>query len=149
MSRSAHFKQIIATARIERAQAATKSIANRPLLPIGALLLAGSMGAMAQQDPTAAAKTLKPVVVTEKAEAPAGKDAVRAVETTIGKGKQQLRDIPQSLTVVTEKLIDDRNLDTLKEAAQHRRRLVPGGRGRRRRHSPARLSPCKPPATSL
>ena len=48
-------------------------------------------------------------------EAPAGKDAVRAVETTIGKGKQQLRDIPQSITVVTEKLIDDRNLDTLKD----------------------------------
>jgi catecholate siderophore receptor len=36
---------------------------------------------------------------------------------TIGKGcVQELRDVPQSVTVVTEKLIDDRNLDTLKDA---------------------------------
>ena len=61
-------------------------------------------------------KTLAPVVVKEKALAPEGKDSVRATETGIGKGKQALRDIPQSITVVTEKLIDDRNLDTLKEA---------------------------------
>ena len=41
---------------------------------------------------------------------------MRATTTTIGKGKQELRDIPQSVTVVTEKLIDDRHLDTLKDA---------------------------------
>jgi catecholate siderophore receptor len=63
-----------------------------------------------------AEKTLAPVLVIEKAIAPEGKDSVRATETGIGKGKQALRDIPQSITVVTEKLIDDRNLDTLKEA---------------------------------
>ena len=40
----------------------------------------------------------------------------RDKDTTIGKGKQQLRDIPQSLTVVTERLMDDRNLDTVKKA---------------------------------
>jgi len=44
-----------------------------------------------------------------------GKNSVRATTTTIGKGKQDLRDIPQSITVVTEKLVDDRNLDTLKD----------------------------------
>ncbi len=65
---------------------------------------------------TKADKTLAPVVVKEKALAPEGKDSVRATVTGIGKGKQALRDIPQSITVVTEKLIDDRNLDTLKEA---------------------------------
>lgn len=102
-------------AHAERAQAATKSIAYKPLLPIGALLLTGSLGAMAQSVDAGTTPTLTAVVVTEKAEAPQGKDAVRAVETTIGKGKQQLRDIPQSITVVTEKLIDDRNLDTLKD----------------------------------
>ena len=64
-------------------------------------------------------KTLKTVTVTETAEAPEGKDSVRATETTIGKGKQKLRDIPQSITVVTEKLIDDRNLDTFKEALKN------------------------------
>lgn len=80
------------------------------------MLLAGAMSALAQQATPDADKTLKAVVVKEKAEAPEGKDAVRAVDTTIGKGKQQLRDIPQSITVVTERLIDDRNLGTIKEA---------------------------------
>ncbi len=55
----------------------------------------------------------------EKAEAPEGKDALRATTTTIGKGKQELRDIPQSITVVTEKLIDDRNLDTVKDVLRN------------------------------
>ncbi|BDT66164.1 putative TonB-dependent receptor BfrD [Comamonadaceae bacterium OS-1] len=83
------------------------------MLPLGAMLLAGSMGAMAQEAGTAAqAKTLAPVTVTEQAE---GKDSLRATTTSIGKGKQELRNIPQSITVVTEKLINDRNLDTLKE----------------------------------
>jgi catecholate siderophore receptor len=89
------------------------------MLPLGAMLLAGSMNAMAQTAPAGAEKTLPTVVVREQAEAPEGKDALRATETRIGKGQQQLRDIPQSVTVVTEKLIDDRNLDTVKEALKN------------------------------
>lgn len=88
------------------------------LLPLGALLLAGSLSALAQTAPNAQA-TLSTVTVKEQAEAPEGKDSLRATETTIGKGKQQLRDIPQSITVVTERLIDDRNLDTMKEALKN------------------------------
>ena len=107
-------------ANINRAQPAIKFIANKPLfLPLGALLLTGSLSVMAQQDHDEVDKTLKPVVVKEKAQAPDGKDALRATGTTIGKGNQQLRDIPQSVTVVTEKLIDDRNLDTVKEALKN------------------------------
>jgi catecholate siderophore receptor len=91
-------------------------VLNAPAMPIGAMLLAGSLGAVAQ---TPAAddevKSLKPVTIVEKAEQAQGKDSVRATSTSIGKGKQALRDIPQSITVVTEKLIDDRNLDTLKD----------------------------------
>lgn len=103
-----------------------KSFRNRPavpvarqaaLLPLGALLLAGSMSAWAQS--ATDEKTLATVKVVDQAEAESGKDSVRATVTTIGKGKQQLRDIPQSVTVVTEKLIDDRNLDTLKEALKN------------------------------
>ncbi len=122
------------------------------LLPLGAMLLAGSLGvqaqtveadeAVAQADttllaqaspapapaatpaavaPTATdtkdtAKTLQSVTVKERALEAEGKDSVRATSTTIGKGKQALRDIPQSITVVTEKLIDDRNLDNFKDA---------------------------------
>ena len=94
------------------------------MLPLGAMLLAGglAMPSYAQTAPAApnasttpaAEVTLKPVIVRESAE-PSGKDTVRARSTTIGKGQQELRDIPQSITVVTEKLIDDRNLDTLKD----------------------------------
>lgn len=79
------------------------------------MLLAGSVGAMAQTAPADSGKTLSTVTVKEAAEAPEGKDSIRATDTTIGKGRQQLRDIPQSVTVVTEKLMDDRNLDTMKE----------------------------------
>jgi catecholate siderophore receptor len=95
------------------------------LLPIAAVVLLSTTSLWAQTNATNAPnpansvvveKTLAPVFVIEKAEAPEGKDALRATETSIGKGKQALRDIPQSITVVTEKLIDDRNLDTLKEA---------------------------------
>lgn len=90
------------------------------LLPLGALLLAGSVSAMAQTSvPRGEEKSLPNVAVKAKAEAPEGKDSVRATETSIGKGKQALRDIPQSLTVVTEKLIDDRNYDTLKDVLRN------------------------------
>lgn len=77
------------------------------------MLLAGSMQTMAQ--PTPGNKVLPTVTVIEKAVEPQGKDTLQTTTTTIGKGKQALRDIPQSITVVTEKLIDDRNLYTLKE----------------------------------
>jgi len=96
-------------------QQASALSSNPALLPIGALLLAGSINALAQTAATGASKTLPTVTVTEKALAPEGKDTIRTTTSTIGKGNQQLRDIPQSVTVVTEKLIDDRNLDTLKD----------------------------------
>ncbi len=123
------FKQKQQIAVTNTAQSAINSVvyeksAAASILPIGAMLLAGSLGmsaAFAQTTPSAAPAatpaaetTLKPVIVRDTAEA-SGKDSVRARTTTIGKGQQELRDIPQSITVVTEKLIDDRNLDTLKD----------------------------------
>jgi len=83
------------------------------LLPLGAMLLAASLATSAHAQ---AEKTLSTVTVREKAETAEGKDSLRATETSIGKGQQQLRDIPQSITVVTEKQLDDRNLDTVKDA---------------------------------
>lgn len=85
-----------------------------PLLPIGAVLLATSLSSLAQT--SANETTLGTVTVREKAESPEGKDSLRSTQTNIGKGQQQLRDIPQSITVVTEKQLDDRNLDTVKAA---------------------------------
>jgi len=61
-----------------------------------------------------AAVTLAPVTVNGVAERDS--NSVRATTSTIGKGNQDLRDIPQSVTVITEKLIEDRRIDTLKEA---------------------------------
>lgn len=99
------------------------------VLPLGALAagfgllnppaLAQSPGAAAPAAPASAPQaqhetTMAPVPVRARVET--DKDSVRATTTTIGKGTQELRDIPQSITVVTERLIDDRNLDTLKDA---------------------------------
>ena len=86
------------------------------LLPLGAL--AAGFGlfnatALAQTAP-APETTLAPISVKAKTETDA--NSVRATTSTIGKGNQELRDIPQSVTVVTEKLIEDRRVDTLKQA---------------------------------
>ena len=91
-----------------------RSLSEPALLPLGALMLAASTAGWAQtaNQPT---PTLSTVVVQEKAEGPQGKNTLRATTTSIGKGQQQLRDIPQSVTVQTERLIDDRNLDDLRE----------------------------------
>lgn len=85
--------------------------ARRVVLPLGALA-AGF--AFAQSTPDTATE-LPPVNVNANAELPA-KDTYQAKTSGIGKGNQALRDIPQSVTVMTERLLDDRNLDTLKAA---------------------------------
>ena len=95
------------------------------LLPLGALA-AGfglfNVAALAQTAPAPAAAasapkseaTLPPVPVKAKVETDA--TSVRATTSTVGKGNQELRDIPQSVTVITDRLMDDRRIDTLKEA---------------------------------
>ncbi|MDB5955309.1 TonB-dependent siderophore receptor [Ramlibacter sp.] len=87
--------------------------------PFGAMMLAASVSnwAHAQQAETPALRT---VTVTGTPEAsPQGKDAIQTRRTTIGKGEQDIRDIPQSITVMTEKLLDDVRLDSLKEALHY------------------------------
>lgn len=89
------------------------------LLPLGALsagmgLLATPALAQSAGDAAVAAVTLQPVTVLGRAESDA--TSLRATTSAIGKGTQELRDIPQSVTVLTEKLIEDRRIDTLKEA---------------------------------
>ncbi len=81
------------------------------------MLLAGAMSSFAQTTPVAQGivKSLKPTTITDTLQPSEAKETYRATNSSIGKGTQQLRDIPQSVTVVTERLIDDRNLDTLKD----------------------------------
>ena len=89
------------------------------VLPLGALMLSASMGAWAQGTPAAEGRTLSTVTVREQAEVPQTKNDLRVRETRIGKGNQELRDIPQSVTVQTERLMDDRNLDDFREVLKN------------------------------
>jgi catecholate siderophore receptor len=118
MSRRKHLKKNSPAAKVRRASDAIHTAAPYAMLPLGAMLLAGSMSAMAQTAP-AESRTLAPVTVKEKAEEPEGKDSIKVNRTTIGKGNQALRDIPQSVTVFTEKLIDDRNYDTVRDVLRN------------------------------
>lgn len=86
------------------------------LTPLGALAAGfGIVGAALAQTTPAPDNTLPVIRATVTAE-PAGKDAYQVTTTTAGKGRQELRDIPQGVTVVTEKLMDDKAQDTLKAA---------------------------------
>ena len=60
---------------------------------------------------------LAPTTVRAKVET--DKDSVRATTTTVGRGNQDLRDVPQSTTIVTEKLLEDRRTDTVREALHY------------------------------
>jgi len=98
------------------------------LLPLGALA-AGfglSAAAMAQTAPVPTAPAASspkadalPVVRVRATAEKQGKDDYQATETRIGKGKQDIRDIPQSITVITEKVMDDRNFSNVKEVLKN------------------------------
>lgn len=112
----------------------TETVAPRRLLPLGAL--AAGFGLMpiatlAQVPPAAAAAaasappaasapagnretTMPAIAVTAKPETDA--NSLRALTATIGRGTQEQRDIPQSVTIVTERLMEDRQVDTLNQA---------------------------------
>jgi catecholate siderophore receptor len=95
------------------------------LLPLGAMMAAVALSgaAQAQQSAEPAARAaqseaaaLPAINVNAQREENVGYQGVR---TTVGKSPQLLRDVPQSVTVVTEQLIQDRGADTLKEALRN------------------------------
>ncbi len=63
--------------------------------------------------------TLRKITVKGKTEVEQGKDNLKVETTRVGKGKQAVRDIPQSMTVLTERLLTDRNDTDFKEALRH------------------------------
>lgn len=95
----------------------TPPAAPHKLLPLAAMMLAGSIGTATQvlaQDATE--KTLKTVTVKDTQEsATVAKESLLVKKTGIAKGNQDIKDIPQTVTVMTEKLMDDRNLDDFRE----------------------------------
>lgn len=115
MAHTAKFEEKVIPTHTGIAQPATTLVANGAMLPLGAMLVMHSLGAAAQAPNATETRTLSTVTIVEKAEEAQGRDTLRTTTTSIGKGKQRLRDMPQSITVVTEKLVDDRNLDTLKD----------------------------------
>jgi catecholate siderophore receptor len=98
-----------------------KRASQKVLLPLGALMLAQSFAVQAQTTPQEA-KTLKPVEVRESQAAAQDAKTYQPGLTTIGKVPVATKDVPQSLTVVNEKLIFDQGKDSFKEALQN----VPG-----------------------
>jgi catecholate siderophore receptor len=94
------------------------------LLPLGALLLASSLNVsaqVAQGAPSAEdSKTLKPVTISGTRDR--STQTYQSGVVSVGKTQAAAKDIPQSLTVVTEKLMHDEGKDTLKGALQN----VPG-----------------------
>ena len=121
--------------RRSRSAAAPAALATRSslaqALPLGALAAGFGLACLApqvlaQQAPAAATEpaaaevsTLRKITVKAKKDEERGKDSLQATTTTIGKGRQELRDVAQSVTVVTEKLMDDRNLDTMKDVLKN------------------------------
>ena len=91
------------------AQAQTRAAA--PDAPASAAPPAGAASAPAE--------TVLPLVRARAAAEPQGRDAVQANTVRLGKGEHDVRDVPQSVTVITERLIDDRNLDTVRDALRN------------------------------
>ncbi|MCM5679093.1 TonB-dependent siderophore receptor [Schlegelella sp. S2-27] len=97
----------------------TRGAALSALAPLGALAAGfGFAGVALAQTPVAEepkqAGSL-PVITVRGTPETESKESYRAKRSGIGKGDQALRDIPQSVTVVTERLMDDRNLDDFRE----------------------------------
>ncbi|MBV2264385.1 MAG: TonB-dependent siderophore receptor [Thauera sp.] len=89
----------------------------RPLLPLSAIMLAVlSAGAQAQSTPSSA-KTLPTVTVNAAEEAP--QDGHRATATRVGKVLQDPHDIPQAVTTVTNTLMEEQQVGSLKEALRN------------------------------
>ena len=104
----------------------TPTAVNKALLPLGALMLAASVSGWAQNSaPEAGAistaamegKSLAPVTVTDTRDRAA--QTYQSGITSVGKVPVAAKDVPQSLTVVNEKLIHDQGKDSFKSALEN------------------------------
>ena len=103
----------------------------RRLLPLGALAAgfglipaqalsqiqapAGPAAAASAPAASAGRETTMPAIAV-KAKQESDATSLRATTTSVAKGTQDVLDVPQSVTVVTERLMDERRVDTLGEA---------------------------------
>ncbi|WP_246165029.1 TonB-dependent siderophore receptor [Pigmentiphaga aceris] len=116
------FARLLAGSGLEAAGGAGGAYALRPV--------AGTTGNAADDSSNAmrgAGTTLAPVTVTARAEQGATTDGTRAYTSravTVGKGEQALKDIPQSVSVLTRQRMDDQNLTSLADAVNNTTGLV-------------------------
>lgn len=95
-------------------------LSHHKLIPITALMLLGSFGitelAHAQAiENLDTERTLKTVTVRDSQDPNWSKESLLVKQTGIAKGHQSIKDIPQTVTVMTEKLLVDRNYDDFRE----------------------------------
>ena len=98
----------------------TGSDSARGLLPLGALMLAGlstlTPTVMAQQTGNEPATELSTIHVRAEADKP---DGMRATATRVGKVLQDPHDIPQAVTTITQSLMEQQQVGSLKEALRN------------------------------
>jgi catecholate siderophore receptor len=101
-------------------QSAPAKPAARPLLPLGAMVFAGlsafAQQAAAQQDPAESARELATVNVKADAER---QDGLRATTTRVGKTVQDPHEIPQAITTLTNTLMEQQQVGSLREALRN------------------------------
>lgn len=92
----------------------------RTLLPLGAALMAGGLSISAfaaEGDDSPKAAVLPTINVETNAEVP--KDGYRATTTRVGKTLQDPHDIPQAVTTITNQLMEDQQVSSLKDALRN------------------------------
>lgn len=92
----------------------------RSVLPLGALMLAGLSGmlapAMAQQVATEPPAVLPTIEVQASTDKP---DGLRATTTRVGKVLQDPHDVPQAITSITNELMEQQQVGSLREALRN------------------------------
>jgi catecholate siderophore receptor len=92
------------------------------LLPLSALIMAGlSLPVLAEEASRATGReqVLSTVTVETDAEAEAARDGYRATATRVGKTLQDPHDIPQAITTVTNKIMEEQQVGSLREALRN------------------------------
>jgi len=106
---SGALRQLLARIQPAAAAPAAASLAFMMLAPAAALA----------QTPAAAETTLATVKVEDTADPMAVNNGYQATETRVGKIKQDPHDVPQAITTVTSKLMEEQQVGSLREALRN------------------------------
>lgn len=113
MSKKKHRRNAAASTRIASAKPAAR------LLPIGAMLLGISVMPEALAADAAAKEATLPTVEVKDQQDAEIQDGYQATKTRVGKVLQDPHDIPQAVTTVTNKLMEEQQVGSLREALRN------------------------------